>query len=383
MRKELKRLSLAALIVLALFIGCGSKTAPSFERPPAPVTATAAITRDVPVYIDAVGKTVAKEVVSIHPQLSGRITAIHFTDGADLKKGQILFTIDPRPFEAELHQAQATLAQKKAELELAQTELQRADDLVKKDFISQQDYDTKKNAVTVTKAQLEQSQAALETARLNLDYCSIHSPIDGRASHRLIDIGNVVKPEDTLIVIQRMDPIYADFTVTENDLTSVQRNLSNGELKAQVRLPDDPKEREGDLSFIDNTVQEGTGTVRLRATIANSDHNFWPGRFVNVRLVLTTLRKAVLIPVTATQMSANGTFVYVVKQDSTAELRPVTVGQRQGDLVVITQGVQPGEKIVTIGQIGVTPGGKLRVQEVPPSAGAEGQHAVGGQGEKS
>jgi multidrug efflux system membrane fusion protein len=382
MGKELKRTFLAALIVVVALIGCGDKTAPSFERPPAPVTATAAISRDVPVYIDAVGKTVAQETVSIHPQLSGRITAIAFPDGADLKKGQILFTVDPRPFEAALHQAEANLAQKKAEADLAETELKRAEDLVKKDFISQQDYDSKKNAAIVSKTQIQQSQAALETAKLNLDYCSIHSPIDGRASHRLIDIGNVVKPEDTLIVIERLDPIYADFTVTENDLSSVQQNLANG-LKAQVRLPDEPDGREGDLSFIDNAVQEGTGTVKLRATIPNTDRHFWPGRFVNVRLVLTTLRKAVLVPVTATQMSANGPFVYVVKQDSTAELRPVKVGQRQGDLVVITQGVQPGEKIVTNGQIGVTPGGKLRVQEVAPALGSEGEPKLAAEGGKS
>src|SRR5262249_49045389 len=213
-----------------------------------------------------------------------------------------------RPYEATLHQAEAVLAQKKADLQLAETEYARAGDLVVKDFISKSDYDTKKNAVDVAKAQIQQSEAAIETARLNLEYCKIQSPIDGRAGHRLVDPGNVVKPEspDPLLVIQRLDPIYADFTVTENELTSVQQNMAKGNLKAQVRLPDvpDTQSREGAMSFMDNAVQDGTGTVRLRATIPNKDHLFWPGRFVNVRLVLDTLKSAVLVPATASQMSA-------------------------------------------------------------------------------
>src|SRR5262249_38953149 len=272
-----------------------------------------------PTYIDAVGKTVSREVVSIQPQVSGRITEIHFQDGAQLQKGEVLFTIDPRPYEAALAEAQATLVQRKAQLDLAQTDYQRAADLVAKDFISKQDYDAKKNAVDVSKAMVQQSEAAVETAKLNLDYCTIRSPIDGRAGHRLVDLGNVVKPENNtaLLVIERFTPIYADFTITENDLTAVQQNMAQGMLKAEVRLPDDTGEgRIGDLSFLDNAVQDGTGTIKLRATIPNDDRHFWPGRFVKVRLVLNTLKGAVLVPASASQMSAQGTFVYVVKPDS-------------------------------------------------------------------
>lgn len=372
MIKATTLLRILSLITVLFIAACGDKAAPSFERPPAPVTAAPAVARDVPVYIDAVGKTVAQEVVSIHPQVSGRIIEIHFTDGADLKKGQVLFTVDPRPYLAEMHSADATLAQRKAELDLAKLELQRSESLVKKEFISQQDFDAKKNAVDVASAQVDASQAALEAARLNVEYCSIRSPIDGRAGHRLVDPGNVIKPEDNsvLLVIQRLNPIYADFTVTENDLSAVQQNMAIGALKAQVRLPDDAEGRDGDLSFVDNSVQEGTGTVKLRATIPNTDQHFWPGRFVNVRLVLSTVRSAVLVPATATQMSANGPFVYVVKGDQTAELRPVSVGQRQGDLIVITRGVKAGENIVINGQLGVTPGGKLRV-ETPGTASSQ------------
>lgn len=361
------------LSMIALFAGCGDqKASAAFERPPAPVTVAAAISRDVPTYIDAVGKTVAREVVSIQPQVSGRITEILFVDGAQLKKGDPLFTIDRRPYLATLHAAQATLAQRKAELDLAKLDFSRLDGLVETKAIPQQDYDAKKNAVDVASAQVAQSQAAVESAQLNLDYCQILSPIDGRAGHRLVDIGNVVKPDNNtaLLMIQRLDPIYADFTITENELSAVQQNMANHALHAEVRLPDSNDAREGELSFVDNAVQDGTGTVKLRATLPNKDQMFWPGRFVNIRLVLSTLHSAVLVPVTASQTSAQGSFVYVVKGDSTAELRPVKLGQRQDDLVVIAEGLKAGEQVITNGQMAVTPGGKVRVAQ-PQDAGAQ------------
>ena len=180
-----------------------------------------------------------------------------------------------------------------------------------------------------------------------------------------MDLGNVVTANSgSLLVIQRLDPIYADFTITENDLTVVQRNMAKGTLKTEVRLSDDTERpRDGKLTFLDNSVQDGTGTVKLRATITNDDRRFWPGRFANIRLILGMQQNAVLISAEAQQMSAKGPFVYVVKPDSTAELRPVTVGQRQGDLVVVNKGISSGERVVTTGQLGVTPGGKVRIAE--------------------
>jgi multidrug efflux system membrane fusion protein len=187
---------------------------------------------------------------------------------------------------------------------------------------------------------------------------------------RLVDAGNVVGPGAPagLLVIQRLDPIYADFNVAENDLTSVQGAISAGHARVEVRLPDQPEEaRGGTLTFIDNNVQDGTGTVKLRATVPNADWRFWPGRFVKVRLVLGTRKDAVLVPATATQTSAKGPFVFVVKDDSTAELRPVSVGQRQGELVAITSGLKGGERVITAGQLGVTPGGKVRFEQAHAS----------------
>ena len=359
-------------VSLVLAAGCKKQATQGFERPPAPVSVAEAVSRDVPLYLDQVGKVVARELVDVKPQVNGRILQIHFTDGADLRKGQLLFTIDPRPFQAQLAAAQGTVAQSKATLDFARIQVDRAAGLIQTKAISQLEYDQRKNAFAVARAQVQQGEAAVETARLNLQYCQIQSPIDGRAGRRLVDPGNVVKEnETTLLTIQRLDPIYADFTVTENDLTAVQRNMRSGALRVEVRLPDEPdKPIAGALTFLDNSVQRETGTVGLRATVANPDHRLWPGRFVNVRLVLSTLPNAVLVPAVAPQMSAKGSFVYVVKPDSTAELRPVVTGQRQGDLVVISQGVKPGEKVVVNGQLGVTPGGKVR-ELVQPAANPE------------
>lgn len=363
MKSILIRMPVLVLAALA-FAGCRQEAPAAFERPPAPVAVAAAVTRDVPVYLDEVGRVAAREVVSVQPQLSGRITRIHFSDGAHLRKGDLLFTIDPRPFQAQLDAAEATLSQSKAALDLARIQFARSSTLIATKAVSQEEHDLKKNAVDVAAAQVEQSEAAVQTAKLNLEYCFIRSPIDGRAGQRLVDTGNIVAAVSaggsSLLTIQRLDPVYADFTVPENDLTAVQSNMARGSLKVEVRLPDVPGEpRTGTLTFLDNSVQDGTGTVKLRATIPNGDHRFWPGRFVKIRLVLDTLQDAVLVPAAAPQTSAQGPFVYIVKEDSTAEQRTVAQGQRHGDLVVISQGVKPGERIVVDGQLGVTPGGKV------------------------
>jgi multidrug efflux system membrane fusion protein len=368
-----KTFSLACVLGL-LLAGCAKKDPPAFERPPSPVTVASAVAQDVPFYLDEVGHTVAREVVSVQPEVSGRITEIHFSDGADLKKGDPLFTIDPRPFEAQLNAAQANLAQSRAALDFAKIQFGRVQDLVESKAIARQDYDTRKNAVDVGEAQLKQNEAAVESARLNLEYTSIRSPIDGRAGHRLVDPGNVVTANTTtLLTIERMDPIYADFTVTESDFSEVQRNSAKHMLRVEVRLPDEPKPEIGQLTFLDNSVQGSSGTVMLRATVPNPARHLWPGQFVNVRLVLATVTKAVLVPAGAAQDSAKGPFVYVVKEDSTAELRPVKLGQRQGDSVVVEQGLQSGERVVLNGQIGVMPGGKVRVVTGAPAAPPAGQ----------
>jgi multidrug efflux system membrane fusion protein len=374
-----KRYLAFAGLVLALstITACGRnhvQAAPAM--PPPLVTVVKASAQDVPKYLDEIGRNAAFEAVTVTPQVGGRITERHFQDGENLSKGQLLFVIDPRPFQAQLDSAQATLAQAKAALDLAKIQFARDESVIGTRAISKQDYDTKKNTVDVDQAQVEAAQAALETAKLNLEYCYIHSPIDGRAGARLVDVGNVVQANSTsLLSIQRINPIYANFTITESDLPDVQKQMVHGELKAAVRLPSDLENaaRIGRVEFLDNAVQNGTGTVNLRATLINPDHHFWPGQFVDVKLLLATNKAAVLIPNQATQISQKGPFVYVVKPDSTAELRPVVLGQRQGDQVVITKGVAANEQVVLTGQLLVRPGGKVRV--APESAAQPASNA--------
>jgi len=374
-------------VILSAFMttACSRSSVQAAPAMPAPlVTVVKATAKDVPQYLDEIGRNTAFESVTVTPQVGGRIVERHFQDGENLKKGQLLFVIDPRPYKAQVDAAQATLAQSKAALDLARIQFARDQEVIGERAISKQDYDTKKNAVDVDQAQVDAAEAALETAKLNLEYCYIHSPIDGRAGARLVDMGNVVQANSTsLLSIQRLDPIYAIFTVTESDLPAVQKQMSSGLLKAAVRLPSDLEgtTRIGRVEFLDNAVQNGTGTVNLRATMSNPDHHFWPGQFVDVKLILSTERNAVLIPNQAAQISQKGPFVYVVKDDDTAQLRPVKLGQRQGDDIVVTEGIAPNERIVLAGQMLVRPGGKVRIannaSSVPASGGANA--TAGGQ----
>ena len=415
MKIAMRYLRLGAVLLAGLsagiLAGCANKAQQSFERPPAPVTVSVAVAQDVPTYLDAIGKTAAREVVSIQPQVAGRITKIHFTDGADVKKNQLLFTIDTRPFEASLQQAQANVSRdnalkKQAEANLAreiaqakwgEVQVNRYRKLVEQGIVPREQYeqfradsaslnanvDADRAAVHSADEAIKVDMAAVESAKVQLSYCYIRSPIDGRAGQRLVDVGNVVNPggssgnsgsagsgnassgsSNALLVIERLDPIYADFTISQNNLAEVQQQMRAGRLRAEVRLPDTADEPViGQLTFLNNVVENTTGTVNLRATIPNAGHRFWPGRFVNIRLVLNTIHQAVLVPVAAPQMSAKGSFVYVVKQDLTAEQRPVSLGQRQGDLIVVENGVEPGERVVINGQVGVTPGGKVRIEQ--------------------
>jgi membrane fusion protein, multidrug efflux system len=358
---------LLLLPLLMICVSCNhgsARAAAPAAPPPALVSVINATAQDVPEYLDEIGRNVAFESVTVTPQVPGKITERHVQDGENLQKGQLLFVIDPRPFKAQLDSAQANLAQAQAALELAKIQFARDQDLVGTRAISKQDYDTKKNTVDVNAAQVEAAKAAIETAQINLEYCYIHSPIDGRAGARLVDVGNIVQGNTTaLLSIQRLDPIYATFTITERDLPGVQKQMRSGALQALVRLPSDPENttRPGKVEFLDNAVQNATGTVNLRATISNSDHHFWPGQFVDVKLVLATQKQAVLVPSQATQISQQGPFVYVIKSDDTAELRPVSLGQRQGSDVVITNGLAPNERVVLAGQLLVRPGSKVQI----------------------
>src|SRR5947199_666937 len=321
-------------------------------QPPArPASVVRVITKDVPLYLDEIGTCAAYETVQVQAQVSGVIMARHFQDGSDVKKGDLLFTIDPRPFQAALDQAKAQAA-------LDQATLKRQEDLRARKVISPQDYD-------IAVANAQKSQAVAEAAQVNLDFCYIKSPINGRVGLRNVDVGNLVGPSTSpLVTIQGLDPIYTDFTVAENDLPLVRKYLGGPNGKVETYLTDGSiTPRMGDLYFIDNAVQPGSGTVRVRGVTENADRALWPSEFVLVRFILDTLKNATLVPSQAVQVSQSGPFVFVVKPDNTVELRPVKPGQRQdGDLVVIESGVKPGETVVVTGQLALSPGAKVAPQ---------------------
>jgi multidrug efflux system membrane fusion protein len=381
-RLSLPLLFLALLSAAGAIAGCdrrGNAAGPPPGTPPPPmVMVTEAVARDVPIYLDEIGKFSASEYVAIKPQVSGRIQTIGFVDGADIHKTNELFTIDSRPYVAQLKSAEATLAQGRASLELAKIEFNRVKDLPRA-VEPESDLDAKKNAIDVADAQVKVGQAAVETAQVNLDYCTIKSPIDGRAGQRLVDVGNVVNPNipggngesgSTLLVIQRLDPIYADFTVNEDQLLRVRQEMARGTLQTKAKLPEDAEYNEnGSLTFLDNSVQDGSGTIKLRATLKNADQHFWPGQFVQVRLVLKMAKGAVLVPTSVPQMSQKGSYALIVKDApgpdgkpaTVAEMRPIKLGQRHGDMIVIESGVAAGERVITDGQMMVQPGGPVKV----------------------
>src|SRR6201993_634984 len=321
------------------------------HAPARPALVAKVITKDVPLYLDEIGTCAAYETVLVQAQVSGVIITRNFQDGSDVKKGDLLFTIDPRPYQAALDQAKAQAA-------LDQVTLKRQEDLRARKVIAQQDYDT---AV----ANAQKSQAAAEAAQVNFDYCFIKSPINGRIGLRNFDVGNLVGPSGSaLVTIQGLDPIYTDFTVAENDLPLVRKYLNGPNVKVQTYLPDGSiTPRMGDLYFIDNAVQPGSGTVKARGVTPNPDRALWPSQFVLVRFILDILKDATLVPTQAVQVSQSGPFVFVVKSDNTVELRPVTPGQRQqGDLTVIENGVEPDETVVVTGQLALSPGAKVAPQ---------------------
>jgi multidrug efflux system membrane fusion protein len=333
---------------------------------PRPASVAKVITKDVPLYLDEIGTCAAYETVQVPAQVSGVIIGRHFQDGSDVKKGDLLFTIDPRPYKAALDQA-------KAQAELDEVTLKRQEDLRRRNVIAQQDYDT-------ALANAQKSQAATEAAQVNYDYCFIKSPINGRIGLRNVDVGNLVGPSTgALVTIQGLDPIYTDFTVAENDLPLVRKYLGGSNVKVETYLSDGSiTPRVGDLYFIDHAVQPGSGTVKARGVTPNPDRALWPSEFVLVRFILDTLKGATLVPAQAVQISQAGPFVFVVKADNTVELRPVTPGQRQqGDRTVIESGVKPDETVVVTGQLALSPGAKIAPQPYAPQTPAAPDRTAG------
>ena len=359
-------IGLVLLLLLVRLVVVGKKPAP--EPAPRPVIVAKVITRDVPLYLDEIGTCVSVESVKVQAQVSGQIIAREFQDGADVKKGDLLFTIDPRPYQAALDQAKGQLAQAQSQLVLDQITLKRQQELRARGVNAPQDLDVAQGTFNNDKAKVQAAQAAVDAAQVNLDYCTIRSPLDGRAGLRTVDVGNVISGGNAggvvLLSIDRFDQIYTDFTVAEPDVALVRHYLGNPNMKVQTDSPnDDQPPRMGDLYFIDNVVQPGSGTVKARGITPNPDRSLWPGEFVRVRFILDQIKDAKLVPAQAVQISQRGPFIFVLKQDNTVDQRPVRPGQRQdGDMMVIEDGVKPGETVVVTGQLALAPGTKVAPQ---------------------
>jgi multidrug efflux system membrane fusion protein len=363
-----RRASVAAVIASAL-IGavvlpsCGRKAQQS--RPPVPVEAAKVMQKTVPLELRAIGTIEAYSTVDVKSQIGGVLSKVHFREGQDVKKGDRLFTIDPRPFEAALRQAEANLARDKAQLANAKVEAKRYADLVEKGYVAQQQNDQMRTAAEALEATVQADQAAVETARLQLGYCFIHAPVSGRTGNLIAYEGNVIKAnaDTAMVVIHQIQPVYATFSVPENALPLVSTYMQKAKLVVEAAAAgDEQKPAKGVLTFVNNAVNTSTGTIELKATFPNSDRRLWPGQFVNVVLTLAAQKDAVVVPSAAVQEGQQGKYVFVIKPDMTAESRPVVVGLSAGGETVIASGLQPDETVVTDGQLRLVPGAKVEVK---------------------
>lgn len=359
---------MAVLLFLAPVLlpvsGCGKKK-PAPPIPPRPVRVVESVTRDVPVYLENFGHLLSPHNVDIVSQVTGKIAAVHFAEGDEVKEGDLLFSIDPREYRASLDRAQASLASSRATLKLKEQTLERNRPLLEKKLISQQDFDSLQTDVEAARAQVALDNAAVTQAEIDLGYCSITTPIDGVTGKRQVDPGNVVVANtgSVLVNVKSDDPLDLDFTLPENDLIEVRKWMAAGTLRIEVSPALDPDgPYRGELKLIENFVDETTGTIALRASVPNPEGKLWPGQYATVKLILHTEKEAVLVPAAAVQLGQNGMYLFVVKDDNTADLREgIEVGLGEGNDLVIRKGVKAGEKVVTVGQLGLAPGVKVQI----------------------
>jgi membrane fusion protein, multidrug efflux system len=323
----------------------------------------------MPVQVNAIGNVQAYSTVTVKSLVDGEIQQTFFTEGQDVRKGDMLFSIDPRPFQAALHQTEANLARDQAQAQYAKTEAKRYTELEKEGIVSQIQFEQFTSNAQALDAAVRADEAAVENAKIRLSYCSIASPIDGRTGSLLVHPGNLVKTNDTsLVVINQVTPIYVDFSVPEQYLAQIKQHQAQGKLRV-LAYPSDNKTAAstGMLSFINNSVDASTGTIELKGTFANGDRRLWPGQFVNVVLDLTVQRNATVVPSQAVQNSERGQYVYVIKPDNTADFRLVTVGNTLEGFTIVDKGVNPGETVVTNGQLRLYPGAKVSLKSEPAS----------------
>lgn len=368
------RFFLVGFLFLAACSGDPSAEEPqSKERPAVPVLVASVFTKDVPFQISSVGNVEAYSTVAVKSRVSGELVGVHFQEGQEVKEGDLLFTIDKAPYEVALKEAQARLERDQALARKARDDVRRNMPLAEKDIVSRQALDQYVSAAEAAEALVKADQAAVENLQLQLGYCSIRSPISGRTGSLLIQKGNLVKGNDenkSLLTVHQLEPIYVAFAVPEKYLGEVNRRTKEGKMEVQVYTPENPGSAEpitGVVSFMNNTVEQSTATIRLKATFQNRDRRLWPGQTINALLTLGVQPKAVVVPSQAIQSGQSGSYAFVVKQDQTAELRLVSVSRSTNGETVIEKGLSPGETVVTDGQLLLTSGARVSIKD-PNSA---------------
>lgn len=362
----------AAISGLMLVSGC-AKEKPKPKPGPAPVIAVKAGLKDVPVELKAIGNVEAYSIVSVKSQINGQLMKVHFREGQEVAKGALLFTIDPRPYEASLRQAEAALARDTAQLNNARADAKRYEELVKKGYVAQSQYEQYRTNADALEAVVMAGKAAVENAKVQLSYCFIYSPIAAKTGTYLVHEGDVVKANDekAMVVLNQIQPIYLNFAVAEKHLAVIKQNSAAGNLKVSAMPSGDNKSPvEGRLVFIDNTVDKTTGTIKLKALFTNADRRLWPGQFADASLKLSTIKNALTVPAHAVMTGQQGQYVFVIKPDMTAEVRPVSTSVSYNNEIVVEKGIQSGELVVIDGQIKLVQGTKVVLKTAVTQSGA-------------
>jgi multidrug efflux system membrane fusion protein len=352
---------------LASLLGCQfDRAAPAPAAAAVPVTVAEVVQRTVPIQVSAIGNVEAYSTVGVKPQVTGEIIGVHFSEGQDVTKGQRLFTIDPRPFRADLDRAEAALIQDQARARNAEQQAARYTRLVEEGVASREQADQLQTNYEALQAAVNADRAAVEYYKVQLSYTRIAAPIDGRTGDLMLHLGNVVKanPDTPMVTINQVEPIYVDFSVPQQVLPEIREYAAQGELAISALLPgQEERPEEGTLSFIDNAVSLTTGTIKLKGTFPNRQRRLWPGQFVNVVLTLAREPNAIVVPSQAVLSGQEGQYVFVVTPELTAESRPVVPGRSLNGATVIASGLQPGEKVVTDGQVRLLPGSSVEIRD--------------------
>ncbi len=355
---------LALLLIIPFLVVSCSEQKQKAAPPPVPVLAAKVVEKTVPLDLKAIGNVEPYATVGIKSRIAGQLLQVNFKEGQDVKEGELLFVIDPRPYEAALQQAEANLQKDKALANKAQADARRYAELIKKQFVSQQEYDQAKATAESLAATVNADQVAVKNARLNLSYCYIKAPITGRTGSLLANQGNMIKEnaDTAMLIINQIQPIYVSFAVPQHDLPEIRKYLAKETVPVEALIPGQETPDVGELTFVNNTVDTATGTIQCKATFANPQKHLWPGLFVNVVVKLATQPHAILVPSQAVQTRQEGPFVFVVKPDLTVEVRPVEEGRPIGSDVIIAKGLKPGERVVTDGQLRLVPGAKVKIK---------------------